>query len=135
MAAPDPTPTPSPWARRIRWVTIAGGIAFVVFGLWAFVAPQSFFDTLATFEPYNPHLVRDIGAFQVGLGAVLLLVAFLPDAHGAALLGVGVGGAFHAVGHVIDHDLGGSPATDIPTFSIIAALLLWAGIAQLRASR
>lgn len=44
-------------------------------------------------------------------------------------------GAFHAVGHVIDRGLGGSPATDIPTFSLIAALLSWAGIAQLRASR
>lgn len=125
----------APWARGVRWVTILGGAAFLLFGLWAFVAPQSFFDTLATFEPYNAHLVRDIGAFQLGLGAVLLLVAFLPNAHGAALLGVGVGGAFHAVGHVIDRDLGGSPGTDIPTFSVIAALLLWAGIAQLRAPR
>lgn len=119
-------------ARGIRWVTILGGAAFALFGLWAFLGPQSFFDQLATFEPYNAHLMRDIGAFQIGLGAVLLLVAFLPDAQGAALLGVGVAGAFHAVGHVIDRDLGGSPATDIPTFGIIAALLLWAGIAQLR---
>lgn len=119
-------------ARGIRWITILGGAAFVLFGVWAFLGPQSFFDQLATFEPYNAHLIRDIGAFQVGLGAVLLLVAFLPDAQGAALLGVGVGAAFHAVGHVIDRDLGGSPGTDIPTFAVIAALLLWAGIAQLR---
>lgn len=121
--------------RGIRWITILGGAAFVAFGLWAFAAPQSFFDTLATFEPYNAHLIRDIGAFQIGLGAVLLLIAFLPNAHGAALLGVGLGGAFHAVGHVIDRNLGGAPATDIPTFSLIAALLLWAGIAQLRQPR
>lgn len=121
--------------RSVRWVTILGGAAFVLFGLWAFAGPQSFFDTLATFDPYNPHLVRDIGAFQIGLGAVLLLIAFLPDPHGAALLGVGVGGAFHAVGHVIDRNLGGSPGTDIPFFSLIAALLLWAGIAQLRSVR
>jgi hypothetical protein len=119
----------------IRWITILGGAAFALFGLWAFAAPQSFFDTLATFDPYNPHLVRDIGSFQIGLGAVLLLIAFLPNAHGAALLGVGLGGAFHAVGHVIDRGLGGSPGTDIPTFSVIAALLLWAGIAQLRQPR
>lgn len=121
-------------ASGIRWVTIIGGVAFLLFGLWAFAAPRSFFDALASFEPYNVHLIRDIGAFQIGLGAVLLLVAFLPDAHGAALLGVGVGGIFHAAGHVIDRDLGGTPATDIPTFSIIAALLLWAGIAQLRST-
>lgn len=130
--------TASPATRRrasgIRWVTILGGAAFVLFGLWAFAAPQSFFDSLANFEPYNPHLIRDIGAFQIGLGAVLLLVAFLPDAHGGALLGVGVGGAFHAVAHVMDRDLGGSPGTDIPTFAILAALMLWAGVAQLRST-
>ncbi|MBW3659925.1 MAG: hypothetical protein KY457_14900 [Actinobacteria bacterium] len=128
------TPATRRRATGIKWVTIAGGGAFLLFGLWAFFAPQSFFDTLATFEPFNAHLLRDIGAFQIGLGAVLLLVAFLPDAHGGALLGVGVGGAFHAVGHVMDRDLGGSPGTDIPTFALIAALMLWAGAAQLRST-
>lgn len=121
-------------AAGIRWVTIVGGAAFLLFGLWAFAGPRSFFDTLATFEPYNAHLIRDIGAFQIGLGAVLVLIAFLPDAHGAALLGVGVGGVFHAIGHVMDRGLGGSPGTDIPTFSVLAGVLVWAGIAQLRAA-
>lgn len=136
--ANTPTQRPAVSTRTnqtIRWITIIGGVAFLAFGLWAFVAPQSFFDQLATYEPYNAHLIRDIGAFQIGLGAVLLLVAFMPSGQAGALLGVGVGGAFHAVGHVIDRDLGGSPATDIPTFSLIAALLLWAGIAAMRSPR
>lgn len=127
--------TPTRTTQAIRWITIIGGVAFLAFGLWAFAAPQSFFDQLAAFDPYNPHLIRDIGAFQIGLGAVLLCVAFLPNPHAGALLGVGLGGAFHAVGHVIDRDLGGSPGTDIPTFSLIAALLLWAGIAAMRSPR
>lgn len=121
-------------SSRVRWVSVLGGAAFVLFGIWAFTAPQSFFESLARFEPYNAHLIRDIGAFQVGLGAVLLLIAFLPDAHGAALLGVGVGGVFHAIAHLIDRDLGGSPGTDIPVFSLLAAMLLWAGVAQLRSA-
>lgn len=116
----------------IGWVTILAGAMFLVFGLWAFLEPRSFFDAVATFEPYNAHLVRDIGAFQIGLGAVLVLVAALHDAHAGALLGVGTGAAFHAVAHVIDRDLGGSPATDIPTFAIVAVALLLAGMAQLR---
>ena len=126
---------PDRTTQAIRWITIIGGAAFALFGLWAFLAPRSFFDQLATFEPYNAHLIRDIGAFQIGLGAVLLLVAFLRASHAAALLGVGIGGAFHAVGHVIDRDLGGTPGTDIPTFSVIAALLLWAGVAAMRTPR
>lgn len=119
-------------ARAVRWVSILAGATFLLFGTWAFVAPRSFFDAVATFEPYNAHLLRDIGAFQIGLGAVLVLVTTLRDAHGGALLGVGLGAAFHAVGHVLDRDLGGSPAIDIPTFAIIAVVLLWAGGAQLR---
>ena len=40
----------------------AVGLLFGVQGIWAFVAPRSFFDTLATFEPFNAHFVRDVGA-------------------------------------------------------------------------
>ena len=108
----------------VRLVSMLGGAAFVGFGLWAFVAPRSFFDVLATFEPFNLHVVRDIGAFQLGLGAVLLLsLRALPTAT-VALGGVGIGAAAHAVGHVVDRGLGGSPATDIPTFTLLAVALL-----------
>ncbi len=110
------------------------GLMFVVFGMWAFVAPGSFFDVLATFEPRNDHFLRDIGAFQIGLGAVLLGALVWRDALVVALLGVGLGSAFHAVGHVIDRDLGGTPSTDIPTFTVIALVLLGAGIARLRSA-
>jgi hypothetical protein len=48
---------------------------FLVFGAWAFADPESFFDEVATFEPYNQHLIQDVGAFQIGLGAVLLIAA------------------------------------------------------------
>lgn len=60
--------------------------------MWALVAPRSFFTSLATFEPYNPHLLHDIGAFQIGIGAVLLLAAFPERLNGlaAALLAAGV---------------------------------------------
>ena len=121
-------------ARWIRGVTLAGGAAFVFFGLWAMISPQSFFDSLATYEPYNPHLLHDIGAFQIGLGVVLLLAAFPEriDGLAAALLGVGAGAAMHVVAHLLDLDLGGTPATDIPSLSILARALLAAGVSRLR---
>lgn len=127
-------PSDRPWIPWVRVVTVLAGVMFLAFGLWAFMAPASFFEALATFEPYNAHLLRDIGAFQIGLGAVLVLSAYLPAAKGAAVLGVGVGAAFHAVGHAVDRDLGGSPVTDIPTFAVLAVVLLWAGIVQTRAA-
>ena len=62
-------------------VIVAGvvGATFVGLGLWAFAAPQSFFNTTATFEPYNEHFLHDIGSFMLGLGATLLLATRMTD--------------------------------------------------------
>ena len=113
-----------------------GAAAFLPFGLWAMFAPRSFFDHLATFEPYNQHFIQDIGAFQLGLGAVLLLAALRPRTDGPtiALLGTGVGAAAHVASHLAGLDLGGKPASDIPTFAFIAVMLLVAGGLRLRAT-
>lgn len=121
-------------SATIRLVAIVGGLAFLGLGLWALVAPRSFFDTLATFEPYNRHLLHDLGAFQAGLGAVLILAAFPRriDGLAAALFGVGIGAALHVVSHILDVDLGGTPSTDIPSLSILALVLLIAGSVRAR---
>lgn len=118
----------------VRAVTLAGAAGFLLPGLWAMVSPRSFFTSVATFEPYNPHLLHDVGAFQLGLGIVLLLAAFPRRIPGlsAALIGAGSGAAAHVVSHLIDIDLGGSPATDVPTLSVLAVALLAAGIAHTR---
>lgn len=120
--------------RMVEIATWIGAVTFLAGGAWAMVAPRSFFDRAATFEPYNQHLLQDIGAFQIGIGVVLALAATRPalTASAVALLGSGVGAAAHVVSHVIGHDLGGRPATDIPSFSLIALLLLAAGGAAAR---
>ena len=130
MASPEISSRSSTLGHRVpRAVAIIGGVGLVALGVWAMVDPRSFFDALARFEPYNQHFLQDIGAFQVGLGAVLLLAAVPARADGlaVALVGVGVGAALHAVSHVVGRDLGGTPATDIPSFAALAALLLAAG--------
>ena len=116
-----------PW-----YVAALVGLVFLVLGVWAMADPESFFDRIATFEPYNQHFVQDIGAFQIGLGAVLLLavVPLRPDALAVALLGVGIGSGAHTVSHIIGNDLGGTPETDIPLFAATTVLLLAAGLAQ-----
>ncbi len=113
-----------------------GGFTFVGFGVWALVAPSGFYDAVAVFEPYNAHFVRDIGAFQVGLGATLLLAAFLTsDALAAALVGVGSGAVLHVVSHLASLDDGGTPEFDVPALSILGALLLVAGVIRWRRPR
>jgi hypothetical protein len=120
-----------PW-----WVGGVGAVSFLGLGLWAMVDPESFFDQIATFEPYNKHFVQDVGAFQLGLGAVLALALLSPrpDALAAGLLGVGIGSGAHVVSHVVGHDLGGRPESDIPLFTVATLLLLAAGVAQWRRS-
>ena len=138
MATPD-SDTPS--SRLGSWVpraiALVGGVGMLALGVWAMVGPRSFFDALSTSAPYNLHFLQDIGAFQIGLGAVLLL-AVLPgrvDGLAVALLGVGVGAALHTVSHIVGRDLGGTPATDIPFFAVLAALLLAAGLFRWRQAR
>src|SRR2546428_13779778 len=89
-------------------VAVAAGVFMLAFGLWAFFDPQSFYDQIALFSPYNEHLLHDVGAFQVGLGATLLLaLVWKSDALLVALAGVGVGAVLHFIAHVEDTDLGG----------------------------
>lgn len=118
-------------------VAYLGGAAFVALGAWAMLAPRVFFEVVARFEPYNQHFLQDIGAFQVGLGTVLLLAAAASraDALAVALVGVGVGAAFHTLSHLIGRDLGGTPQTDIPTFAVMTLLLLAAGVVRWRHAR
>ena len=105
-------------------LTGLGGLFFLAFGLWAFLDPQSFFDEVATFEPYNAHFLHDIGAFQLGIGATLLIALWRRgDAIFTALAGAGIGAALHVIAHVQDHDLGGSDS-DIVTLGIVAVLLI-----------
>jgi hypothetical protein len=120
--------------RLPRVAAVVGGVVYLALGVWAMVSPGSFFVAIATFEPYNQHFLQDVGAFQIGLGVVLLL-AGLParaDALTVALAGVGVGTALHAVSHVVGRDLGGAPERDIPALIALAVLLLGAGFLRWR---
>jgi hypothetical protein len=91
-------------ARLVAWVAAA---FWLVFGVWAFVDPASFFDQIATFEPYNEHFLHDVGSFQIGLGAALVFALLRWNALAAALGGTAVGSVIHVVSHVMDSDKGG----------------------------
>jgi hypothetical protein len=120
-----------------RVVAIVGGIGFVALGVWAMADPHSFFEAVARFEPYNQHFLQDVGAFQVGLGVVLLLAGLAGRADGltVALIGVGAATTLHTVSHLVGRDLGGVPDRDIPAFAAIAAILLAAGASRWRHAR
>lgn len=91
-------------------------------GLWAMIAPGSFYLTVAPFPPYSQHLIHDIGAFQIGLGACLAAGLLVQDALVAVLAGNALAGAAHFVSHVLDRFDGGH-ASDPATIGALALLL------------
>ena len=117
---------------RIVLVTCAIlGLITLALGIWAFVAPMSFFEVLAPFEPYNRHFLHDAGVLQIGVGVAMLLAAARRSPVEVALGGFIAFEALHVVSHVIDRDLGGRPAFDITALSILTI----AGVAALIAGR
>lgn len=69
---------------RVLLLVLLVGNAVV--GLWAAIAPQSFYDSfpgggrawVALDGPYNQHLVRDVGTLNLAVAAVVLAVLLRP---------------------------------------------------------
>lgn len=64
--------------RRIHIAALALSTILALFvGLWAYLAPQSFYDSfpgvlgswVSVDGPFNEHLIRDVGAMYLALGA------------------------------------------------------------------
>jgi PPOX class probable F420-dependent enzyme len=111
-------------------VTALIGLAIMAVGMWALVAAGSFAD-LIDFPPENAHLIHDGGAFQLGLGAALMLGAYWGDGMAVALAGFFVGNTAHTVNHVLDMDLGGRD-TDWIVLALISLLVAWVFVVRLR---
>jgi hypothetical protein len=117
---------------RLSWV--AAMAFFVVVGAWSFLAPRSFFDALVAFPPFNAHLLRDVGAFTLGIGAAVLAAAKWRDGLLVALTGAAAGGVLHVVSHIVDSNKGGNP-TDVPLLAGLALLLIAGTVVRAREVR
>jgi hypothetical protein len=106
------------FGRIAAWILVAFWLGV---GVWAFLGPRSFYDEIATFEPYNRHFLHDVGAFSIGLGVVLLLALLDWSAIGAALGGVAVAAVLHEVSHLVDTELGGRDS-DLVLLGLLALL-------------
>jgi hypothetical protein len=100
----------SPWAPPelqpgVTAAVLISGLFMLAFGFWAFLAPTSFAEFVAF--PYNRHLLHDVGAFQIGIGATVLLALLWADSIMVVLAGYVVGSSFHLASHIIDRHIGG----------------------------
>ncbi len=110
-----------------RFVVALLALVMVVFGVWAFAAPQSFYANVAGFGTYNLHLLHDVGAFQIGFGVALFLALVTSDALLVVLGGGAVGTVLHAIAHWIDRNLGQANTKKEPIELTVLALVVVAG--------
>jgi uncharacterized membrane protein len=110
------------------------GVLITANGVWAFLAPHSFYDTIATYPPYNRHLFHDIGAFSIGLGLAFLIAMRVRSALTVAIAANAVAAVMHAISHIIDRDLGGK-TSDPWVLSAVGLALAVPAIRRLRGTR
>lgn len=114
--------------QRSRYITAVIGI-FGLFtaaaGVWAFTSPSSFAEFVQF--PEHEHFLHDVGAFQIGLGAMLLLALIWADTLAVVLAAFLLGNTLHTVAHFVDLDLGGDlwQALVLAGGSVLFAVALW----------
>jgi len=108
--------------QLIRTIGALLGVLTMAVGVWALVSPHGFSEAV-NFPPHR-HFVHDVGAFQLGIGATLLLAMIWADAFMVAMAGYAVGGIAHTASHVADRDIGGSALQTVGIAVLTAAALV-----------
>ena len=116
-------------SRFVLGITAIAGAVTLGIGVWALFATRSFAD-FADFG-YHEHFLHDIGAFQIGLGAMLLIATVWTDALATVLLAFLIGNTIHVGTHIADTDLGGS-ATQWLGLAALSAVIAAALYMRLR---
>ena len=108
----------------VRAVLLVAGLSQLLVGVWAFVDPGSFYDVVATYPPRNDHFLKDIGAWNIGLGLAAVIASRTPSWQRGMLAVLAVQYLLHAVSHAIDLDVADSEAMGIFTFVTQAAVAI-----------
>lgn len=117
--------TPAPRAQAVDLTQVAlYAIAAVQIlpGLLALVAPGAFYDLLGPYPPQNDHFIKDLGSWQIALGAAALIGARQPDWRVPMLAILTLQYGLHTVSHAIDVN-GTDPAWNGPASLALEALI------------
>lgn len=129
---PDASPPGSPPQVLTRMVLVLLGLSHLAVAVLFFFAPAWAYAHMAHFPPYNPHFIADIGAFNLPLGAGLLLAARAPRQQRVLIGLAALGDLAHALSHLRDHALHGPPSMTLlaggltQSFTLLSGLLLLA---------
>jgi hypothetical protein len=128
--------TAAPTRTRARYVEvtlIVFGLYSMLVGLFMFVAPGTFFDTLGNFGAPNDHYIFDNASFEFPLGLMMLAAVRWPSWRVPALAFATLHWGLHALSHIIDpHHAAGDSIGWLEAAGLVVATV-WLAIA-LRAS-
>lgn len=120
----------SPAPLWVRIALVAIGLPNALAGIWAVVAPESWFDSfpgwaprlVAAEPPFNAHLATDAGAGLLASGLVLLVAAWLADRRSVqlALVAFSAFAIPHAAYHALNPAPGLSSGEDLQNAVLLA---------------
>jgi predicted anti-sigma-YlaC factor YlaD len=120
--------------RYVEVILIVFGAYSVALGLFMFLAPGTFFDTLGNFGVRNDHYILDNASFEFPLGLMMLAALRWPSWRVPALAFATVHWGLHAVSHIIDphHGAGESvgwlEAAGLVVTTVLLAIALRASV-------
>jgi hypothetical protein len=88
--------------RRLRILLAVLGLVQLAVGGWMMFATHSFGETIAPFDSFNEHDLRDFATFYLALGLVLLAAATRPAWRVPLLVFATLEYGFHAINHAVD---------------------------------
>jgi hypothetical protein len=86
----------------VRRLLIILGALQLLQGLAIIVAPRDFYDAVANFGPYEPHLLRDTATINLAIGVALLVAAQRAAWRQPVLALAGLQFGLHAINHLLD---------------------------------
>ena len=102
-------------------VLLVAGLSHLLLGTWAFLSPGTFYDAIATYPPQNDHFLKDVGSWQVALGAAAIIAARTPGWQRGMLAVLAVQYGLHAISHAIDLDQADPEAVGTATLVALSA--------------
>ena len=122
-------------ARYIEVTLIVFGAYSVLLGLFMFVAPATFFDTLGSFGARNDHYIFDNATFEFPLGLMMLAAVRWSSWRVPALAFATAHWGLHALSHTIDphhaagESIGWLEAGGLLMATVLLAIALRASVA------
>jgi len=134
----DATDAPVPtWVRLVLIIPLA--IPQLVIGVWAIVAPRSWYDTFPGFDPhlvaaeppFNQHLATDVGAGFLATGIALVVAAALARRSGAyvALAAYASFSIVHFGYHVTHQAATLTTRENVLNLALLGSGLIWLALA------